>query len=792
MKHLHKALALLLCLAVCLTLMPAAFAEEPTGDYLVWEDEPAANETRPIITAQPASISVTEGATASFTVKASGTNLKYQWQVLAANTTVWLNAASTTATLKFTATTDQNSYAYRCIVSNGGGSVTSELALLSVTAGSPTVTKPSITTQPKSVTVPDGTQTTFSVRASGSGLKYQWQYRTSSSGSWTNSSAASGTTRDFVVNARTAINGYQYRCKVSNTGGTVYTSVVTLTVSSSTTAKPVITTQPVNFSAAAGTQTTVSVTATGSNLQYQWQYRTSSSGAWKNSVAASGTTKTLTVNARTELNGYQYRCKVSNSAGYVYSNVATLTVTNITKPTITTQPKSVTAADGTQTTFTVKASGSGLKYQWQYRTSSSGSWTNSVAASGTTKTLTVNARTALNGYQYRCKVSNAAGTVYSSVVTLTVVAKPSITTQPKSVTVADGTTATFSVRASGSNLKYKWQYRTSSSGSWTNCVADSSTTNTLSVNARTALNGYQYRCKVSNVAGYVYTSVVTLTVKDSQVRRALLIGNNAYSGDPLPASIQNTTMLKGVLTSLSNKFTCTVRTDRTTAEMRSDITEAFKGATENDVSLLYFAGHGVQVVNSPAEAVKYYQGAITGIEGGNVPIPELAQMLSQVPGRVIVILDSCHSGAAISSNGGEDPLDAFNQSVIDAFAAYDTKLVSDDLSANAGELAQSKFIVFTATKFSETGIQVTRTWSSGDQEFYGIFTRAFVEGCGGSYPSGSYVGYMPADTNGDSKLTVSEIHNYAHNQTLSEGAQLNHTQNTMCYAANMSEILFKR
>ena len=49
MNKLHKALALLLCLAVCLTLMPAAFAEEPTGDYLVWEETPAANEAAPVI-----------------------------------------------------------------------------------------------------------------------------------------------------------------------------------------------------------------------------------------------------------------------------------------------------------------------------------------------------------------------------------------------------------------------------------------------------------------------------------------------------------------------------------------------------------------------------------------------------------------------------------------------------------------------------------------------------------------------------------------------------------------------
>ncbi|MBR7039814.1 MAG: immunoglobulin domain-containing protein, partial [Oscillospiraceae bacterium] len=159
MSKLRKTLALLLCLAVCLTLMPAAFAEEPAGDYLVWEDAPVANESAPVITAQPASISVTEGATASFTVKASGTNLKYQWKFYAAGTAVPQNAASTTATLKFTATEAQNGYAYFCEIKNGGGTVTTDYAFLTVSAGSGTVTRPSITTQPKSVTAADGTQT---------------------------------------------------------------------------------------------------------------------------------------------------------------------------------------------------------------------------------------------------------------------------------------------------------------------------------------------------------------------------------------------------------------------------------------------------------------------------------------------------------------------------------------------------------------------------------------------------------------------------------------------------------
>ena len=316
----------------------------------------------------------------------------------------------------------------------------------------------------------------------------------------------------------------------------------------------------------------------------------------------------------------------------------------------------------------------------------------------------------------------------------------------------------------------------------------------MSFTVSAGFNGRKYRCKVSNTAGSVTSSAATITIKDSQVRRALLIGNNAYSGDPLPASIQNTTLMKGMLTSLSNKFTCTVRTDRTTAQMRSDITSAFAGATDNDVSLLYFAGHGVQAGGSQWY-IDYAQGAITGIDDDFIAIPDLAEMLSQVKGRVIVILDSCHSGAAISANGGEDPLDTFNQNVIDAFAAYDTKLVSNDLSANAGELAQSKFIVFTATTYSETGIQGQRWWGYNyeNYETYGIFTRNFVEGCGGSYPNGAYVGSMPADANGNSKLTVSEVYNYASTAAYNEALNtFNHVQHAQCYAANMSETIFIR
>ena len=428
MKLLRKTISFLLCFCLCIGLLPAAFAEEPVNeDILTWEnEEPAleANVAKPTITVQPKDTSAVDGTQTTFTITASGTGLSYQWQYRKTSTGTWTNstaASGKTRSYTVNARTAIDGYQYRCRVTNTAGSVTSSIVTLTV------ITTPTITTQPKNTTAADGTQTTFTVAATGGGLSYQWQYRKSASGSWTNSTAASGKTAAYTVNARTAINGYQYHCVVSNAAGSATSSVVTLTVSSSAVTKPTITKQPANFSAPDGTRTTVSVTATGTDLQYQWQYRKSSSGTWTNSVASSATTKTLTVNARTAINGYQYRCKVSNSAGSVTSSVATLTVTaGVAKPTITTQPKNVTAADGTTAKFTIAASGTGLKYQWQYRKTSTGSWTNSTAASGTTKAYTVNARTEINGYQYRCKVSNAVGSVTSSIVTLTVSASAGV------------------------------------------------------------------------------------------------------------------------------------------------------------------------------------------------------------------------------------------------------------------------------------------------------------------------------------------------------------------------------
>ena len=273
-------------------------------------------------------------------------------------------------------------------------------------------------------------------------------------------------------------------------------------------AKPVITTQPKSQTAAPDTTVKFTVKATDATA-YQWYYRTSSTGTWAKSTLTGCKTATLSVKATTARNGYQYKCKVSNAAGYVYTNAVTLTVAS--KPTITTQPKSQTASPDTTVKFTVKASGTGLTYQWYYRTSSTGTWKKSTLTGNASATLSVKATEARNGYQYKCRVSNAAGYVYTNAVTLTVASKPVITTQPADRTASAGATVKFTVKASGAT-SYQWYYRTSSTGEWKKSTGTGAATATLTVEAKSYRNGYQYKCKVSNANGGVYTRAATLTV----------------------------------------------------------------------------------------------------------------------------------------------------------------------------------------------------------------------------------------------------------------------------------------
>jgi hypothetical protein len=453
---------------------------------------------KPTITTQPADKTAAAGATATFNVVASGTGLTYQWQYKTAGSSTWHDkTGATSASYTVTAKESYNGIQYRCKVSNAVGSVTSNPATLTVTV---TETAPAITTQPKAQTAAAGEAATFKVVATGGNLSYQWQYSTDYGKTWHDKTGSTKATHTVTVKA--SYNGYLYRCKVSNSKGTVTSSKVRLTVSG---VKPRILSQPAAKTAEAGESVTFKVVAAGVGMTYQWQYSKNGT-TWTNKAGA--TSASYTVTAKESYNGMLYRCIVTNAGGSVTSGTAKLTVT-VAKPVITTQPKAATAAVGATATYKVVASGTGLTYQWQYSNDYGATWHNKSGA--TSASYTVTAKASYNGMLYRCRVKNSGGTVYSSKVRLTVSGvKPKVLSQPKAATAAAGGTATFKVVAAGENMIYQWQYSTDGGTTWKNKTGATSASYT--VTAKASYNGILYRCRVKNSYGTVYSESAKLTV----------------------------------------------------------------------------------------------------------------------------------------------------------------------------------------------------------------------------------------------------------------------------------------
>ena len=93
-----------------------------------------------------------------------------------------------------------------------------------------------------------------------------------------------------------------------------------------------------------------------------------------------------------------------------------------------------------------------------------------------------------------------------------VVEAPVITTQPQSVSVKAGEEATFTVEATGSDLKYRWQVLRKDSLAFFDIAGINS--KSFAFTANTKDNGTSYRCVVSNGVDYVVSNSVTLTVKE--------------------------------------------------------------------------------------------------------------------------------------------------------------------------------------------------------------------------------------------------------------------------------------
>ena len=88
----------------------------------------------PAVTAQPKSVSVTVGDTATFEVAATGTDVTYQWQIDRNDGNGFVNITGATGATYTTGVTDRacNGFKYQCVLSNAAASVTTDTVVLTV------------------------------------------------------------------------------------------------------------------------------------------------------------------------------------------------------------------------------------------------------------------------------------------------------------------------------------------------------------------------------------------------------------------------------------------------------------------------------------------------------------------------------------------------------------------------------------------------------------------------------------------------------------------------------------
>ena len=457
----------------------------------------------PVITTQPTDKTVEIGSVAKFTVEATGEGtLSYRWQSRKTGWSGWATSSQSgvnTKTLSVDAGETLNDWQFRCVVTDGNGQKTySDAVTLTV--------KPRIDTQPEDTYAPAGTTATFKVTATGAGtLKYQWQSRKDSTATWTNSGQTGAKTDTLSVKTSAGLQGWQFRCVVTDGNNQKsYSNAATVYV------KLTFTEQPKTTSTTADATAQFSVQVIGKEpFTYQWQSRKNASSTWTNSGQNGSRTATLSVKTTAGLNGWQFRCVVKDAAGQTaVSSAATLYII----PKITKQPADASVTVGGTAKFTMAATGKAtLTYQWQSRKDSSSEWANSGQTGAKTATLSVKTTAGLHGWQFRCVVTDGNGRK-SATRAATLKVLPKITTQPGMVSATAGEVAKFTVAAIGkAPLSYQWQSRKDSSSSWSNSGQTGSKTETLSVATRLALNGWHFRCVVTDANGQkVYSEEATL------------------------------------------------------------------------------------------------------------------------------------------------------------------------------------------------------------------------------------------------------------------------------------------
>ena len=385
----------------------------------------------------------------------------------------------------------------------------------------------SITSQPTDVTAKTGDNVTFTVKAQGDGLTYQWYYKKAIQSSWNIWKGHTNASETLPSNA--TWDGMSVYCAIRNkNGNSLDTNTVKVTLSDIL----AITTQPTDVVTTTASTIKLIVGAKGKGVTYQWYFKKAGQTEWKVWSNRTHATESVTPNATWD--GIQLYCLVKDASGKsVKSNTIKITLTDVLA--ITEQPSAVSLNFGNAFTAQVKAKGNGLSYQWYYKKSNQTSW--SMRDGATSASLSFTPDASWHNSQLYCKISDSKGnTVQSKTVKISFNDTVKITRQPSDITVKKDVYTSFSVSASGGELTYQWYFKKPGQNDWEKWNGQTSAT--LSFNAKISYQGMTFYCAVTDRYG---NTVKSDSAKLSITQDLVITGHPNHQtinlGEPLTVSV---------------------------------------------------------------------------------------------------------------------------------------------------------------------------------------------------------------------------------------------------------------
>ena len=459
-----------------------------------------------VINTHPIGRTKCEGDDVTFTVAAQGGNLTYDWTL--DNVSLGLPSSPSLTITNLDKITHEG--IYRCIVTGTCGTITTNPAVLTIKRLTTITTPAADATQ----TICQNSSITFTIAATGDDLAYQW---TKNGDAISDGGNISGT-QTSVLNISTAqlSDAGAYSCDVTGYCGSTQPSYLFNLVVNPLTA---ITLQPISRTTCEGSDVVFNVTATGSNLIYQWH----------NSLIgpiplANSATLTLPSVSKAAHEG-NYWCVVSGDCPLgsdISSNVAVLTINETTGIDVQPVIANPILCEGAATTITIEASGYNLSYQWK----KDGAAITATNFEGVdTNVLEITNANVSDAGVYTCTLTGGCGSNLTSAgVTLSVNPTTILSTQPIGRDKCEGTDVTFTVFATGSNVAYQW-YKGITPLANVGTVSGA-TSNQLSITNLTTGDAGSYTCQITADCGDITSEIALLNVyRNTSITVQPVIGN---------------------------------------------------------------------------------------------------------------------------------------------------------------------------------------------------------------------------------------------------------------------------